>query len=159
MTRLPKNLAEDMAKFIPVPPHITVAANMCRYDLMHGPAYARLPSGDVVKITYDDLTILYADAEASLEPGSADEVVEVYTSVIGDTLRDFINDLPSTLYYDADCGCIMDLEPEGEEWDTGEVDADGDPIMQWSDPSDYWTLDRRDIVEALFGRTIAHEFN
>lgn len=151
-----KGLDKAIREVVEVPAYIDVASNMCRYDLMYGPAYARLPQGDVTKITDDDLSTLYRDAEESCEEG--DCVVEVYTSEVGDALRTYIDDLPSTLYYDDDCGCVMTREPEGEEFDTGEVDDDGEPIMQWCEPTPYYVLGSRDIVEALFGRTIAREF-
>lgn len=139
-------LAKALAKHITVPAHIIVCANMVRYDLLHGPAFARLPHGDVTQITNDDLATLYSDAE-DLRENDDDKIVEVYPSIIGDTLRDFVDDLSSTLYYDDDCGCIMDSEPQGEE-------IDG----EWYEPSDYYTLTGKDIIDGLFGRTIANEF-
>ena len=135
-----------IAEHVAVPAHIEVCANMCRYDLLYGPAFARLPKEGVEKITDDDLATLYDDANDMCEEG--DTVVEVYTSDVGAALRLFIDDMPSTLYYDADCECVMDREPEGEE-------IDG----EWYEPSDYYALDRGDIVEAVFGRTIAREFS
>lgn len=140
------NLFAAVADLITVPAHINAAANACRYDLMHGPSYVRIPAGDVTKFTDDDLATFRDDASEGAEPD--DVIAETYISPVADALREFIVELPGTLYYDDDCGCISETEPEGEE-------VDG----EWFDPSPYYIVESRDVVEALFGQTIAREFN
>jgi hypothetical protein len=51
-------------------------------------------------------------------------------------------------YVDDESGCVSESEPEGEEFDG-----------EWLDPCPYWAVEGRDLVEAIFGRTIAREFN
>lgn len=141
------SLATALRGHVPVPAHINAAANAVRYDLMHGPAFVRIPQGDVTRFTDDDLATFYSDAKEGAEPG--DIVCECYTSPVADALRAFIEELPGTLYYDDDCGCVMESEPEGE------LD---DESGEWIEPAPYYAVESRDIVEALFGRTIAGEF-
>lgn len=137
------SMNKAIREFLPVPAYVAVCANMCRYDLLHGPAFARLPAEGIKAITNDDLATLYEDVEESCEEG--DTVVEVYCSVVGDTLRDWLAFLP-TLYYEEWSGCVCDSEPQGEE-------VDG----EWYEP-EYSVVSDSDVVEALFGRTIAREF-
>jgi hypothetical protein len=58
-------------EFLPVPAYVAVCANMVRYDLLHGPAFARLPADGIKAITNDDLATLYEDAEESCEEGDS----------------------------------------------------------------------------------------
>jgi hypothetical protein len=136
-------ISRAVREAIEIPPYVNVCANMVRYDLLHGPAFARLPEAGIEAITDDDLALLYSDAEESCKAG--DVVVEVYTSIVADTLRDYIDGLP-TLYYE-DSGYCSECEPCGEE-------IDG----EWYEPADYYKLEPRAVCEALFGRIIAWEF-
>jgi hypothetical protein len=136
---------QAVREYVELPSHIRVCANMIYYDLTHGPAFARIPAAGIEAITDDHLATIRSDAEDECEPG--DRVVEVYTGPIADALRAFIDDLPSTLYVDDDAECVMDTEPQGEE-------IDG----EWCEPTPYFTLEGRTIVEAVFGPTIAREF-
>jgi hypothetical protein len=136
-------MSRAIREFVPVPGYINVCADMVRYDLLHGPAFARLPKDGIKAITNDDLATLYEDAEESCDEG--DTVVSVYESVVGDTLRDWLAFLP-TLYYEEWSGDVTDSEPQGEE-------IEG----EWYEP-EYSVVSDSDVVEALFGRTIAREF-
>lgn len=49
------------------------------------------------------------------------------------------SDMPSTLYYDDDCGYLSDTEPRGV--------MDGE---EWIEPSEYYQVERREIWSALF---------
>lgn len=62
--------------------------------------------------------------------------------------------LPITLYVDLDCDYVGEEEPEGFEEDTGEVDEDGNPILEWVEPEEYYTVDRDDIARAVLGKDI-----
>lgn len=125
---------------IVVPPHIKVAAEACAADLMHGPRFARTPEGeDWTKLTEDDVSPIASDLEGA--------VTQVYSGPVGDLLREFIAELP-TAYVDED-DFVHTSEPEGiEDEETGEVFG----------PTPYSELPAREVVEALFGATIAHEF-
>lgn len=137
---------------IEIPAHIAAAAAACRYDLLYGPCFSQKPeSGKWEDFTTDYFASLYADLEG--------EITETYTGPVGNMLRDFLEDLPSTLYVDEDGSFIGEHEPEAEfiEDESGEDNLDG-TMGFWCDPSPYYVLDRREIVEALFGQTIAREF-
>lgn len=142
-----RDYSSAIAAHIPVPDHIHAAASAVRYDLMHGPAYCRIPQGDVTKFTDDDFATYPEDLDAK----DGDTISNAYAGPIGDALRDFIAGLPSSLYIDTQSDCVMESEPEGyQDEETGE----------WFEPewSDFVALDSSDIVAALFGRTIAREF-
>lgn len=57
--------------------------------------------------------------------------------------------LPGTLYYDPEWDGLMDSEPEGEtvEGDEGEE--------EYVEPEPYYTVERREIIAAVFGSTLA----
>lgn len=131
-----------------IPDHIQAAASAVYYDLMHGPAFVRIPQGDVTKFTADDLAT-YACDLAMEEPG--DLIEECYTSKVANALGDYLRELPSELYYDSDCGHVSEHEPEG--WE----DEDG----TWNEPFLDFTykLETKDVAEILFGRTVAYEFS
>src|SRR4051794_33835655 len=97
------SMNKAIREVLPVPAYVAVCENMVRYDLLHGPAFARLPKDGIKAITNDDLAPLYEDAEESCEDG--DSVVSVYESVVGDTLRDWLACLP-TRYYEEWSGCV-----------------------------------------------------
>lgn len=142
-----RDYSSTIAGHIPVPDHIHAAANAVRYDLLHGPAYCRIPQGDMTKFTDDD----FATYPDDLDTEAGDIVCNAYAGPVGDALRDFIAALPSSLYIETQSDGVMTSEPEGYEDDeTGE----------WVEPdwSDFVALDSSDIVAALFGRTIAREF-
>lgn len=155
MARLPH--ARAIQNFIAIPAHIEAAASAVRYDLMHGPTWARIPAGDVTKFTTDDFAPFREDVENDAEDG--DVVVETYTSAIADALRAFIDDLPSELWVDTDFDCVLEREPEAYETVLGE-DDDGNPIEETfeTDMSCIWHFDRRAIVTALFGDFVASQF-
>jgi hypothetical protein len=139
---------------IAIPDHIDAIAGAIRYDLMHGPTFAIIRDNDITKFTADDFSTDYV----CLEAGPSDRVVQTYASPLADALREFIDDLPSELWYDVQSNYFQDSEPTADVY----VDADenGNTIeviceVYWED---WMKLDRNDIVTSLFGKTIANEF-
>lgn len=131
-----------------VPSHIMACASAIRYDLMHGPSFAAIPNTGIESFTVDH----YASDYESLENMTDCKIEETYIGIVAQTLRDYISNLPSEMWYDSQCGYLSENEPEGYEDDeTGE----------WIEPewSDYYKLERSNIVAALFGKTIAKEFD
>jgi hypothetical protein len=148
-------------------------ASAIRYDLNYGPTYLLIPQGDVTRVTDDCLALLYSDLEDDLQLG--DVIEETYTGTASQALRDYLDSLPSALYYEEDSGCVSESEPQGyldsDSFDfdmayyLSELDSDSDSDIPEPDESDYWcdlepyyALDLRDIVRILFGSTIASEF-
>lgn len=147
-------MSPDLSTAVAVPAHIQAAASACRYDLLFGPCFSKKPeSGQWEDFTADDYSPLRDDLEG--------EVSETYCGPVGNMLREFLDDLPSTLYVDED-GCFLgEFEPSVEfiEDDSGEDENDDGEAGFWCEPSPYYSLDRRQIVAALFGKTIADEFH
>lgn len=136
-----KSLACAIREAVPVPAHIRAAATACSSDLLNGPCYARMPtSGRWEDFSEDDWSALASDLDGN--------VSGVYAGPVGDMLREFIGEMPSTLYADEDQESVSTEEPGAEEID-GEI----------FEPSPYSTVEGRQIVEAVFGSTIAHEFH
>jgi hypothetical protein len=132
-----KYLVEAVKEAVPVPAHIKIAAMACASDLLHGPCYVQKPkSGKWEDISEDDWSHIPADLEG--------EISQVYGGELGNALRDFINEIP-TLYTDEDKESVffspLDSEEEGIE---------EDPVFE---------LERKQIVEALFGKVISKEFH
>jgi hypothetical protein len=145
-----------IAAYVDVPPHIHVAANVVRYDLLYGPSWIRVPQGSVELIN-DDCLATYRDDLVD-DMGDGDILEEAYTGLVSAALRDFIDSLPSMLYVDTDSYCVSEFEPDSH-WDTGEVDEDtGESIWEEQDLSSWYRADRGDIVCAIFGKTIEREF-
>lgn len=135
-----ESLKNAVREAVQVPAHIREAAAACASDLMNGPRYARLPvSGRWEDFSEDDWSPLAGDLEG--------QVSGVYTGPVGDMLRGFIQELPSTLYADEDQEFASTEQPVGEE-------VDG----EWIEASPYFEIDSAQIVEALFGQTISREF-
>lgn len=141
-----RDFAEALSGVVDAPEHIKACAAAVRYDLLYGPAWAAIPPAGIEAFTVDMFATYFDDLEQLKEEGHT--VEEVYTGRVGDALREYIENLPGELYYDADAGDVMASEPEGEE-------IDG----EWYEPAPYYALSARDVVEALFGKTIATEFN
>ncbi len=135
------SLAAAIRDAVPVPSHIAAAARACASDLLHGPRYARMPSsGSWKDFSEDDWAVVPSDLEG--------EVSNVYAGPVGNMLREFIQDMPSTLYADEDQEFVSTEEPTSEEID-GEI----------LEASPYVVVEGRQIVEALFGPTISREFH
>jgi hypothetical protein len=156
-----------------VPAHIKAIAGAISYDLMHGPSFLLIPGNDVTRISPDCVASLYQDLAEDCDTAAGDVIEETYTGTAAQALRDYIDTLPSEVWVDIDCDAVMEREPEGcwtpaediglEPNDDGEVpgyETDGNGHV-WEEPYMEFTYhcDASDIVAALFGRTIAHEFN
>lgn len=140
--------SSEIEKAYPVPAHVQACASAIRYDLMHGPSYSAIPSEGMEKFTIDHYAT-FADDLADIEGAT---IEETYVGQVAETLRTFIESLPSELWYDDDCECLMDSEPEGEQ-----DEETGEWIEPYMDQTYY--VGKEDIVQALFGKTIAREFN
>ena len=137
-----------------VPAHIQACASAIRYDLMHGPAFAAIGPNGIEAFTIDDFASFAEDL--AYEEGYT--ITEVYGGIIENTLREFIDALPSCLYSDWS-GCIYENEPEGE-WlndDFEPCDSEEDGAV-YHEAEGVWHFEKQDIVAALFGKIIAKEF-
>jgi len=153
---IPETISKAVADHITIPPHIAACASACRYDLYHGPCFSRVPPEGIEAFTVDHYATFASDLEDL--PG---ETTETYVGPVGDALRGFLDGLPSKLFVDAEAGCILEREPEGEylnakTMEPCDSDAEG---AEYFEPGEYYELDHGDIVEALFGKTIAREFS
>lgn len=157
------NIKGAIRSHFDIPGYIEICADAVRYDLLHGPAWALIPQDDITKFDDENLYATYAE-DLEDEKKEGDVIVQVYTSKIAATLREYIDDLPSDLYYDVDFGELLDREPESMEDEIENPDYDPEDedseefIKEIVHPSEYYTVDRRTIIEALFGKTIANEF-
>lgn len=134
------SLTTAIREAVPVPAHVRAAAEACAADLLHGPQYAAMPKeGGWESFGEDDWTQIPSDLEGDVTP--------VYTGPVGDMLRAFIADLPSTMYADEDQEEAFADEPQAEE-------VDGETF----EPAPYYEIGSSQIVEALFGVTISREF-
>ncbi len=120
-------LDTDITEHYEIPKEIEVLARMARADIYGGPTYLDKDGEEVsmFDVTYDhpfDFTGACAE------------------------LSDWCGDNISDMYYDADCGQLLDNEPQWEE------DEDGHMI----EPSPYYEVSRNDVKVALFGRELAH---
>ncbi len=143
---------------ITVPPHIAACATAVTYDLLHGPAWVILPFGEAIHLDPDYMEIYNTQSEAMDDAEPLDRVAQAYGQP-AETLREFIGNLPGTLYVDTDSGSVSECEPESQ-WCDIEEDENGEEIEVWydNDNSSIYECDSRDIVLALFGQTIAREF-
>lgn len=163
-------IAKEICGHIEVPRHILVCAAMIKYDLLHGPSWVRIPALGIEHITSDDHATLRNDLEEDLQEG--DDLEQCYTSQVAEELRAFLRELPSPLYID-DCGNIMETEPEGAWEDIGAVaefeeddgtepgrfKVEGERLLEWLPAGEYSVVEDSQIVEALFGNTIAKHFD
>lgn len=101
-------------------------ASMADWDLYYGPGVERDP-GD--------------DGPAYPGFGPACEIIKAAVDAV----------VPSDLCVLTDCDILVETEPEGCEMDTGEVDDDGEPVMEWCEADEYVGYDRRAILRATFG--------
>ena len=155
---------------IPIPDYVQACADAVCYDLMYGPAYARIPYGNIENFTRDDYATIYEDVEEDCVPECGDRIESVYTGSVGQTLRDFIDDLPSECWIDTDCDGYMESEPDSDEfiecdeYETEEFDYDftthngATGYWQEIDLSSVYHINQAEIVESLFGEVISREF-
>ena len=147
---------EAVREYIAIPEHIQHCADACASDLLYGPKRAIIPAAGLE--AWDGETYSWGDdPEEDVQEG--DKIEEVYTGSIGTALREFIDSLPSDLYWDTESGEILTSEPDGE-WLNADFEPcnESDDDAEWCDPTPYYELDSRDIVESLFGITIARKF-
>lgn len=138
-------MEQDVIKHFNVPERLQKIANVIRWDLLYGPTYVVAPGDDWSKWTED----CHGDHTSYDELEAIGKPVETYASPLAEELRNYIDELPSEIYYDTQCGHVSENEPEAEEID-GEVI---EPVWE-----DWYRLERREIVKFLFGNTIASEF-
>ena len=143
-----------------IPPHVQACASAIRYDLMHGPSWSLIPQGNIELFTADHYATFREDLEEEIQELDGDILEETYVGIVAQTLRDYIDGLPCALYVEENSGFVSNCEPEGE-WlneDYEPCDSD-DEGAQWFEPEQYYTVERKNIVESIFGRTIAREFS
>ena len=155
---------------ITVPDYVQACADAIYDDLINGPAYARIPYGNIANFTIDDYAIMYEDVEEDCVPECGDRIESVYTGSVGQTLRDFIDDLPSECWIDTDCDGYMESEPDSDEfiecdeYETEEFDYE---LTTHNGATGYWQecnmesvyhINKAEIVESLFGEIISREF-
>lgn len=141
-----KHMIKAIQEHIAIPDHIKAIASACIYDLNYGPTFLLVPESDVTKVNDDCHAEYYHDLAENAKSG--DKIEQTYTGSAANALREWVNDLPSTLYYDAVAEYISESEPTGEE-------IDG----EWYEPESYYVIETCDIIEALFGKTFAREFS
>jgi hypothetical protein len=167
---------DPIVEAYPVPEHIAACASAIRYDLMHGPSWSLIPKGEIENFNVDCYATLREDVAEDCDTAAGDIVTETYTGPVADALRAFIDDLPSELWIDTDCGFAGTSEPEGEwitpedagcefddetgKYDTAgyETDSTGNVYIEPYTECVYH-VDGSDIIRALFGKTIANEFH
>jgi len=151
-----KAVTQSLRDQFEVPPHIEACANAIRYDLTHGPTWARIPARGMTCFTDDDYATFPEDLDDRMEPG--DTKAETYCSLVADTLRDWLDSF-TVCYVDADGEYLGGREPQGEY-----LDEDGEPCEDDAEsatyyaPYPYYECGPLDITRALFGDTIANEF-
>jgi hypothetical protein len=145
---------EDIRSAYPIPPHIQAIANAIYSDLMYGPTYAVIRDGDVTKFTVDDFS---TDTDC-LDVGPNDRVVQTYVSPLADALREYIDGLPSELWYDMQSGGIQDSAPTADVYEDEDDDGNTIEVVCEPDWDDWYVINHGDIVAALFDKTIANEF-
>ncbi len=148
---------KDIAGEFFVPDYIVACAEAVASDLLYGPKQALIPAEGIEHFNGD--TYGWGD-DIEGDKGEGDTITAVYTGAVGQALRDYIDSLPSNLYWDRESGCVMTSEPDGE-WVNEDYEPcdEGDEGARWIDPPIYYEIERSDIVEALFGITIAREFH
>lgn len=151
---------DDIECLITVPEYILAIAAAVASDILHGPKYVWLKDGTAESFD-EDLVYShgeYPDDEERQRYLADDWYGPLYTSPAADALSAFIDNLPQ-LYIDED-GCVTDSEPSSDPMDY--VDEDDEYAVSGAHRSievpEYWEIDGRDLVEVLFGRTIAREF-
>jgi len=135
------------AKFA-IPAHIQACASAIRYDLWHGPCWSIIPGGDIEKFTIDCFASNREDLEEEEKPG--DIICETYSGPVYDALLAYWEALPRELFYDADCGVLLDKCPEP---DAEETEDNGELFYE-----SIYSVSINDIRQALFGKMLAKEF-
>lgn len=129
-TTVQQRIATAIREAYPLPERIEFLRRIATTDLWHGP----VSSGPDSPYNPDPETVTpetwtgFPDACAELDNWAGENV-------------------PNQLWYDDDCGMLMQSQPEGFE------DEDGEYV----EPGEYYEIDRRDIRSALFPRQL-HEY-
>lgn len=140
---------------IRLPEHVEAAAAALRYDLYHGPSFARLGPQGFEGFTLDDYATEYADLE-----GEGYSVAETF-GPLADHFRTWIADNVSDVFVDVDAGLVsFGPGPEGywmdpETCEPCDCDAEG---AEWVEPEPVYLADCRDVVRALFGAVMVEYF-
>ena len=135
MAKYDDDVAAYLREQYPMPAGVQRAANLASLDLYFGPL-----SGHDVPGDDPDYAPLVAAGVISGEAGSGDDRFTFSAAL--DLVSGYASNLPGTLYWEEDSGCVSESEPAGEEWDTGELNNDGAPILEWCDPMPYYQIDQ-----------------
>lgn len=124
------DLESELRKIVRIPAVLDNVIDTLNSDLYSGPCY-RNKYGEAVSM-WDD------------EPG-----IHQFDFTRGVTMvSEWLDNLPSTLYYESWSGCFLTSEPEGwEDEETGE----------WIEPdySEYYEIDHATMLNALVGTELA----
>jgi hypothetical protein len=134
---------EAICDFINVPSHIMAAASAIKHDLLYGPVWVSIPK-DIKDFSVDHYSSLQEDLE-----DIDGVIVSLHGSEIYQAFQDFLDTMP-TYYYMPEMDYVSENVPEVESIDDGEDTYQEEP---------YYEISIRDIMHALFGKTIAAEFH
>ena len=151
-TGFTKELREIIQKHVGLTERLAQITDCVVSDLYYGPKYTTTfmtekGEPDWSKWT-EELCVDFASDLDEIE-GLSDHFIAMYTSPPANELRDFISNLPSELWID-DGGFVLENEPQPWTDDDGKLQ---EPFWE-----DYTVLRGREVVEAVFGSTIAKEF-
>lgn len=150
----PSGIKEEVKKYLEENGFLTGRlkniASAIASDLLYGPFYVDAPK-DGNWENWDEDYRDYTSLDDYENP------IELYTSPLADELRNAINDFP-TLWYDRESGSVQDTEPKGW-YDEDDLDDEGEPTYYEPNWEDYWELETNQVVELVFGSTIAKEFH
>jgi len=122
------SMNQHITEHFPIPEEIQKLANMANNDLYNGPTYLD-GDGNVVS--------MFDDVETGI---TAFDFVGACA-----TVADWCGDNLNRVYYDAECGEVMEKEPEGDEDEEG----------NWIEPGPYYEVDSTEVKRLLFGRELA----
>ena len=105
-----------------IPDDIQLEINRCRYDLYYGPLYLDEDGEDC----------------SCFDEGAHQFDFSGACTTISDYFADHV---PCVVYHEDWSGCILESLPEGEEVETGVLDEDGEPILEWVDPGPFSEVD------------------
>ena len=139
----------EIREHFKIPDYIENCARAIRYDLLYGPSWSLIPKGAIQLFTSTDMFAQLRE-DMELDKQAGDDIEETYTGKVAKALRNYLDDLPSESYYDTFAGEYLKSKPKGFQDDDG----------TWVEPNldDLCKLESRDLVEILFGKTIAREF-
>lgn len=127
-TTLPQRIGAAIREAYPMPERIAFLKATATHDLWHGPVSSNPES-------------IYNPDPENITP----ETWQGFDAACAELRAWFDDALPSTLYWDDDCGVLMTEEPQP--W----TDDDGETY----EPSEYYAIESREILAYVFPRKLA----